>query len=223
LNLNGTTRLVLVALTCGAACAHGMVDRSKGYGGKPTTVEIGEVPVKGFDVKIGYGDQVVEGELLGLDPAYVYILVEGQTVAVLRSQVKNVNVRLYESHSTAAGVWTAIGTVSTVTHGFWAVFSAPVWLATGIPTTVAMSNRSHMELENDQLGPLAQFARFPQGLPPNWPGNRGVSRDEVQRRVQAVDERYKTSEDGGPGDAGPDAPRAAEPGDAAHATDASGS
>ncbi len=62
----------------------------------------------------------------------------------------------------AFGVWTALGTVSTISHGYWAVFSHAGWLAAGIPASVAANNPSIAVASCLALRP---YLRFPQGIP----------------------------------------------------------
>lgn len=198
--------LTLLAGACVAfvGCAHLTgPDRSKGYGGSPATVAVGDVPVTGHEVSVEAGGETVEGELLGLDATNLYVLADRRTVSVPRWTVSTVRIRLYDSASTAAGIWTTLGTVSTISHGYFLVFSAPIWLATGIPTTVVTANRARLRVGSDQLDPLSQFARFPQGLPLGWPG-RMITREEVLRQMEEAERRASHAVDAG-ADAGADA------------------
>jgi hypothetical protein len=159
-----------LSLATVACVRQGVVDRSKGFGGAPTTVDVEDVPVKGYKVHVEHGGHTTDGELLALDAESLFVLADGATAAIPRRNITGFRIRLYDTSPAAVGVWTGIGTVSTVSHGAWAVISAPVWLAVGIPSTVAIANKGKLDVGRESLGPLVQFARFPQGLPPGWPG-----------------------------------------------------
>jgi hypothetical protein len=170
----GGRALALVGLFgLGAACTrYGSLDRSKGFTGNETTASLEDVPVRGHDIDIEHAGQTTSGELLAVDDLYLYVLTDGRVRAIERRKVTQVSVELYASQAGQAGLWTALGTVSTVSHGFFLVITAPVWLATGISVTAGAAATNDLEVRDDKLGPLYQFARFPQGLPPTWPGAR---------------------------------------------------
>jgi hypothetical protein len=154
------------------ACAHeGSLDRSKPTGRTPDTVSVDEVPVKGFDAEVELlSDKTFRGEILAVDDASVYILDHDKTLAIPRTAVKTIAISLLTATGLAAGIWTAAGTVSTLTHGGFLIISAPLWLATGIPATAAASSHeSQVSAASPELGRIYQFARFPQGLPAGWP------------------------------------------------------
>jgi hypothetical protein len=163
--------LALVGL--GAACTrYGSMDRSKGFTGNETTASLEDVPVRGHEIEIEHAGQTTSGELLAVDDMYLYVLTDSRVRAIERRKVTQVSVELYASQAGQAGLWTALGTVSTISHGFLLVITAPVWLATGISVTAGAAATNDLEIRDDRLGPLYQFARFPQGLPPTWPGAR---------------------------------------------------
>lgn len=66
------------------------------------------------------------------------------------------------------GLWTFGGTISTISNGYYLIFTAPFWLLTGIPATVGESSRDRYDEENPDSSfwiSIQKFARFPQGLP----------------------------------------------------------
>jgi hypothetical protein len=131
-----------------------------------------EVPVNVFDAEVELLDlRTYSGELLAVDDTSVYLLTgPKRTLAIPRRVVQKVTVSLLASTAVGAGLWTAAGTVSTVSHGYYLVFTAPLWLATGIPSSIAAaSHETYAEAANHDLGRMYQFARFPQGLPGAWP------------------------------------------------------
>ena len=184
--------LAIAFMGLGAACTrYGTMDRSKGFTGNETTASLEEVPVRGHEIEIEHAGKTTSGELLAIDDMYLYVLTEGRVRAIERRHITQVSVELYASQAGQAGLWTALGTVSTISHGFWLIITAPVWLGAGISVSAGAAATNDLEIHDDRLGPLYQFARFPQGLPPTWPGAR-VPLERSPPRVA-------------PSDAGPDA------------------
>jgi hypothetical protein len=71
--------------------------------------------------------------------------------------------------------WTVLGALSTISHGFWLVFSAPAWILIGSVATSHESHRGILDCPPRQetahpdvacLDVAGRFARFPQGPPP---------------------------------------------------------
>lgn len=58
--------------------------------------------------------------------------------------------------------WTILGTISTISHGWFAVYTAGVWIGVGTPASVAAGNPS---LQVGDCRAVRAYARFPQGLP----------------------------------------------------------
>jgi hypothetical protein len=163
--------LVAALATAAAACqARRLAARSESLGGNPAgDRRIADVPVRGFLIGVDYVDaekgvgRNVTGELLATDPDHIWIRSWGQVQYVHARDVRRVKIELYQGHAVNAGVWTAVGTLSTLSHGFLLVLSAPIWLITGMTSTVFLANDN--DAESAPAGPLWQYARFPQGLP----------------------------------------------------------
>jgi hypothetical protein len=162
-------RLALAACAL-VACAHSTeVDRSRPTGRSPATVDVKDVPVKGFETQVEWeGGPTRTGELLAIDDRSLYLLIDGEIHPIPRAAVTSVSVELYPSHAWVSAGWAAVGTLSTLSHGFYLVFTAPVWVASGVGTSIYASNSNDVEVPNRELGRLNQFARFPQGLPAGW-------------------------------------------------------
>jgi len=160
---------LMLALVLLAACTKkGSLRRDAAYGADSTTVEIGEVPVKGFAVVVNHGDDTKAGELLAVDACFIYVQGEEGSVGIPSKDVESVKVQLYPSTAVSGVVLlTVVGSLSTISHGYYLIFSMPVWLGTGIGSAVSLANRDDIKI--DHASPLLyQFARFPQGLPPAW-------------------------------------------------------
>ena len=64
------------------------------------------------------------------------------------------------------GLWTLLGTLSTGSHGFFLILSAPVWILTGTVAAVNQSRQPVLTYPRQGWAGWRAYARFPQGLPP---------------------------------------------------------
>jgi hypothetical protein len=164
-------RAVGGAIACAAlvaACRHGDIDRSAGFGGSPTTANIEDVPVKGFPVAVATANGTVSGELLAVGETEIHVLEDRGTRSIAIADVRSVSVELYPSRGGAMVLWTALGTVSTLSHGLLLIFSAPTWVVVGATTAGVSGLNNDIDIPRDKLPKLWQFARFPAGLPATW-------------------------------------------------------
>jgi hypothetical protein len=167
-------RAVCAAISLGlTACAgEAALDRSAGWGGHPVAVSVADVPVKGYTVKVETLDGECEGELLTADASLVRVL-DGDAVTRTFSwpRIRSVRVEVVprqEGVTAGMTILTMLGTLSTVSHGYFLVFTAPAWLAAGIPSTIMTNRPLRGEATESGALELYQFARFPQGLPATW-------------------------------------------------------
>jgi hypothetical protein len=159
--------LVLAWAALGSACATSNFDRSPSSDARvQEDVPVSEVPVRGFPVELTMraGDPI-KGELLGLDELHAWVQGPYGVTAVHLGNVEKVSVEAHPSGAAAAGVWTGIGTASTLSHGFLLILTAPLWLAAGLTSTITMATGNDRESRDPaQFKRLAQYARFPQGM-----------------------------------------------------------
>ena len=157
-----------LALGLTACATRGGLDRSVSYG-DPTHVALKDVPVKGFlvDVDVYEGDGA-SGELLAVYDDGLWVLTDKGTRWVPKRSVRTVSVKLYRSPVGELVAWTFVGTLSTVSHGFFLVFTAPAWVLVGVTTALNASQATHLDVHQRDAPKLWQFARFPAGLPVGW-------------------------------------------------------
>jgi hypothetical protein len=171
------TAALLVALVALASCATydpRLLDRSRGFGGKPVAkVDVGDVPVHGFPAVVVVRDGPdLEGELLAVGGDRIYVFSENDKRVVTSpwSGVREVRITVAPSRPGEPGgsiVWTVLGTLSTLSHGYYLIITGPIWLLFGIPVSAANTNSVAVEVKADEFHrSLYQFARFPQGPPP---------------------------------------------------------
>ncbi len=163
--------LALLVVAGSASCATASLDRRELRGTDELGHTVRDVPVRGFEVRIETARGTIEGELLAVDRASVWVAaVDGRVGPVPRETVRRVQVHVHETYGSEYGGWTAGGTAATITHGWMLIFTAPVWLIAGISTSVAESASGYGNAEGPGLDALYQFARFPQGPPPMLTG-----------------------------------------------------
>ncbi len=107
------------------------------------------------------------GEAIACDERRVYVRLNvtdsdrDPYVAVDWDEVATVDVAL-PGMGWAYGLWTALGTLSTISHGWFAAATHAAWLGVGIPSSVAGSN-PHISAADCRA--LQAYLRFPQGMP----------------------------------------------------------
>lgn len=107
-----------------------------------------------------------EGELLAIDDEKLYLLplAAPRWSEIECSRVREVQMVRFGGSVAPALAWTLLGTASTISHGYFLVMSAPIWLVTGAVTSHAALNEAAptMSVYDDEL---RLWSRFPQGLP----------------------------------------------------------
>lgn len=147
-----------------------------------------KVPVMGNKVKVDYIQieekkgkkkekrEIAEGELLAVSPDTLYVsgnkYISGEqgVFAIENVSVRKIEVELYPSGSGKVVLWTVLGTLSTASHGIGLILSAPVWIIVGTicSATLSASNDREFSQFEFEWEELRQYARYPQGLPPNF-------------------------------------------------------
>jgi hypothetical protein len=112
----------------------------------------------------------LRGELIAMTPADLTMLArtpEPRLTTVPRVEVTRAELYPYHSEAGAFGMWGAIGALSTISHGFGLILSAPVWLLTTAISGRIESGHANVSYPDDDWANLRPWARFPQGLPPD--------------------------------------------------------
>lgn len=155
------------------ACEHSAsLDRAR-VGGTRTDVDIRDVPVRGFDARVYLqGDRTVDGELLDVQKDFVAIESDGVGYRIPVDTIDRVKVTAYSNAALVGGLsgWSATGLGTSLSHGWFIIFSGPVWLAVGVSTAVVAAtdpDQSAVVKAGYQTN-IWQFVRFPQGLPAGY-------------------------------------------------------
>jgi hypothetical protein len=157
---------LLAVLLATSACKTANPDRTLHLGQPEQDVRVGEVPVRGSLAKVKRVSEEFVAEVLAVDEESLWLQHEGKEIQVPRALIQRVEIELYPSKAAETGIWTGFGTASTLSHGFFLLISAPVWLITGITASVSAARANTVVFEPHQLDLLQQYARFPQGMPP---------------------------------------------------------
>jgi len=108
---------------------------------------------------------VTEGEFIALHEYKIYVLTENDVAEIPITKVLQARLTTYYADYWYLPLWTLVGTVSTASHGWYLALTAPMWIITGIASTIGQSHapiEKYPRLSRDEL---RKFARFPQGLP----------------------------------------------------------
>lgn len=115
----------------------------------------------------GGGPDSVSGELLAVSRDSVWVLSDAGWVVAPTAMVRAGKLTAYSAQMGAMAGYTLVGALSTIANGWYLALTAPAWIITG---TVAGAHQSYEPVrKTPPLGwaALADFARFPQGMPPD--------------------------------------------------------
>jgi len=96
--------------------------------------------------------------------------------AIALSDVQSARLAAYNANADRMGALVTLGTLSTISNGFYLVFTAPLWMIGG---SVAAGRRSHepiLDYPEAKFQNFAPYARYPQGLPP------GIDRRKIKMK-----------------------------------------
>jgi hypothetical protein len=140
-------------------------------------------------VKEGGRERQVEGELIAVGGDTVRVLQAGGAgVVIPTTLVQKGRLTGYRSSAGAIGGYTLLGTLSTLSNGWFLIFTAPLWIISGSIATGSESGAAMRTTPPRPWADLAEWARFPQGMP------EGVALDSL---------RPKPAEGPAPGKANP--------------------
>jgi hypothetical protein len=149
------------ALIAGAAgCLHNPDPRPRSMTTVPSDTH------GSYAVLVATGQPSIAGELIAIGPADVWILSGDRLVQTPLERVTSLELFPYEVQTGPVVAWGILGTLSTISHGVFLIFSAPVWLLTSSITGAMYSRTPHVEYTAGNWQELVPWARFPQGLPP---------------------------------------------------------
>lgn len=135
----------------------------------PRAPEVGSIPISKFGAWIVITERdgrVTSGELLAIDHGMIHVKPGArENASIPLHQISGAELYKYES-DWGFGVWGALGTLATISHGAWLIFSAPLWIITSSVAAGYESYHVRLKLPDDDINELAKWARYPQGMPP---------------------------------------------------------
>lgn len=110
----------------------------------------------------------IEGELIAVDSLSMFVLVRNESPGQLQNiPVQNIEKFKLTYAQPASHAWTIpVYTLSTVSHGLWLIFTAPINAVVTSVVTARGANAYTYNEEAVSYKELSMFARFPQGIPP---------------------------------------------------------
>ena len=123
---------------------------------------------------------IFAGEFLAVGRDTVFVLTLGGAVKPIPTgDVQRARVAFYDAEWGGLGAWTALGTLSTISNGFYLVLTAPAWLLGGSGVTASQSKAPIRDVtEVGDWSKVSMYARFPGGWPDKLP--RELPRKDVR-------------------------------------------
>ncbi|MCU7493905.1 MAG: hypothetical protein HF314_03320 [Ignavibacteria bacterium] len=108
--------------------------------------------------------EIKRGELIAIDKDTLY-LSDDALRAIPLSNLRSARLVKYYSNEGAVGALAFLGSLSTVSNGFYLIFTFPVWLAGGNIAAISRSFDPVIDYPGEKLSEFIPYARFPQGMP----------------------------------------------------------
>lgn len=155
--------LALVLHLAGCKTTAQKQDRSTSLGGSLVDADVGDVPVRGHFVNVYVEEGPSKsGELISVSKRELIVLEKNEDVAVPLDEIRYVEVEdVWSAQSSWGGAWVLLGTLSTISHGFIILLSAPIWVLTGIPAVAGGELSNDVDFRKGELQKLRAFARYP--------------------------------------------------------------
>ena len=160
-------RLRSPAVALGAALVAACAGHTAPLGFLPTPQEAQSSAYGGWIELTLNGEERVEGELLAVNADSVWVLSSEGGAVVPTAAVVQGKLTRYAWSSGNVTTWTAVGVLSTISNGLVLIFTAPVWVITGSVAGAGESHAAQRLWPRFAWAALAEFARFPQGMPPD--------------------------------------------------------
>ncbi len=110
-------------------------------------------------------EQSADGELIAVSADSVWLLRQDQILVIPTAAVKQGKLTAYAAQTGPLGLWTVLGTLSTISNGWLLLITAPMWILGG---SISVGNESRAAQGRSPAlswEELAPYARFPQGMP----------------------------------------------------------
>jgi hypothetical protein len=104
----------------------------------------------------------ISGELIAIEKDSLFLASDALQV-VAHCDIQSARLVTYEA--LRLGGYVILGLISTISNGFFLIFSAPLWIIGGSAAASSRSFEPIMDYPESSMDQLKPFARFPQGFP----------------------------------------------------------
>jgi hypothetical protein len=160
-------RLAVALLSAAAVAGCGTLHAPRGS--VPEAQQAGSTAFGGW-ARVAYDEggerRTREGELIAVGPDTLWLM-QSAPLAIPVAQIVRAEVTGFDSRPGNVIAAAGLGVLTTLSNGAFLVFTAPAWLITGAVASSSQARLSRIEARVPNLAPLAHYARFPQGLPPD--------------------------------------------------------
>ncbi len=112
-------------------------------------------------------NKILEGEFIAIHEDTIFIADKSTLYAVPIKDINGGHICAYNSDEALFVPFVVLGAVSTLTHGFWAIFTLPSWVIAGLISIIIRYYEPIIFYSEHSLKKLSKYARYPQGLPKN--------------------------------------------------------
>jgi len=122
--------------------------------------------------RVGGGPEET-GEFLAVERDSVFVLSSNREVrAVPRDSVTRARLWFYDAQWGQLNGWTALGSLSSIANGYFAILTLPAWIIGGSIATARQSRAPLLRVDRPaDWEAVRMYARFPAGVPANLPRN----------------------------------------------------
>jgi hypothetical protein len=112
----------------------------------------------------------LSGELLAVDDQALYVGLSPRLTRVPHQCVTLLRLAAFESPAMEVSALGALGTLSTLSHGFFLLFTAPIWAVSAGLSTYGQSRTGHLKfgLGEEPVSTASAWSRFPAGMPTGY-------------------------------------------------------
>lgn len=115
---------------------------------------------------INNSQDTLQGELIAATGESLYVLTHSGPLEISKEDITSARLVVYNTNTSEYVLWAILGSLSTISNGFYFVFTFPAWLLAGIPTSIGESKRNnYLDYPANSLEEMIKYSRFPQGLP----------------------------------------------------------
>jgi hypothetical protein len=150
------------AVVC-AGCARNSAP--EGWLPKPADAQTGTF---GGWIELSYDTltgQRADGELIAVNADSVWLLNQNQALVIATDAVMAGKLTAYAAEKGGMTTWAVLGTLSTISNGWFLIFTAPMWILGGSLAVGSETRAPQRKSPPLNWAELAPFARFPQGMP----------------------------------------------------------